>query len=304
MIQNKRLNKNRSFSPSPHWRDGLLNLSSDIFGSILFAVGIYTFASAADFAPGGISGLALILHHLWGLPIGTISLLMNIPLILLSFRLVGKRFMLKSIRTILISTLFLDVIFPLTPVYEGNPLLAALFSGVTLGAGLALIYMRGSSTGGTDFLTMSVKALKPHLSIGSVTMTIDLVIILLGWPVFGNIDAVLYGLIATFVTSTVIDKILYGISAGKLVIVITVNGAAAAKRIDEVCGRGSTTIHAKGSYTRTDRQVLLCACSKSQSYRVQSAAHEVDPDAFVMITETSQVFGEGFIDPAENVKIS
>ena len=157
-----------------------IDLFCDVLGSILSAIGIYTFAKLASFAPGGISGVALILIHLWNLPIGTTSLVINIPLILLSYRIVGRKFMIKSIRTILINTFFLDFVFPLTPAYDGNPMLAALFSGVFFGCGLALIYMRGSSTGGTDFLTMSIKALHPHLSIGAVTMAIDLVIILIG----------------------------------------------------------------------------------------------------------------------------
>ena len=280
-----------------------IDLFCDILGSILSAIGIYTFAKLANFAPGGISGVALILNHLWNLPIGTTSLVINIPLILLSYRIVGRKFMIKSIRTILINTFFLDFVFPLTPAYDGNPMLAALFSGVFFGCGLALIYMRGSSTGGTDFLTMSIKALHPHLSLGAVTMAIDLVIILIGWPVFGNLDAVLYGLISTFVTSTVIDKIMYGTSAGKLAIIITTQGPAMATHIEEVCARGSTLIRARGSYTTTDRQVLLCACSKAEAYKVRRAAHQTDPDAFVMITETSEVFGEGFIDPTDNVKI-
>ena len=265
-----------------------IDLFCDVLGSILSAIGIYTFAKLANFAPGGISGVALILNHLWNLPIGTTSLVINIPLILLSYRIVGRKFMIKSIRTILINTFFLDFVFPLTPAYDGNPMLAALFSGVFFG---------------TDFLTMSIKALHPHLSLGAVTMAIDLVIILIGWPVFGNLDAVLYGLISTFVTSTVIDKIMYGTSAGKLAIIITTQGPAMATHIDEVCARGSTLIRARGSYTTTDRQVLLCACSKAEAYKVRRAAHQTDPDAFVMITETSEVFGEGFIDPTDNVKI-
>ena len=104
------------------------------------------------------------------------------------------------------------------------------FSGVCLGAALALFYMRGSSSGGTDFLTMSIKAVKPHLSIGFVTMAIDLLIILLGWPVFGNVDAVLYGLISAFVTSVVIDKIMYGMGAGKLILIITTKAEEVSKR--------------------------------------------------------------------------
>ena len=284
-------------------RDFILDLISDIVGSALYAAGVYSFASKAGFAPGGISGLSLIVHTLWGFPIGTVSLILNIPLILLSYRIIGRRFLQKTVRTILINTLFLDLIFPLLPCYEGSSMLAALFYGVCMGSGLAIIYMRGSSTGGTDFLTMSIKLLRPHLSIGAVTMSIDLVVILLGWPVFGNVDAVLYGLIATFVASTVIDKIMYGTEAGKLAIIITTAGEEVARGIDRSCARGSTLILAKGSYTQMDRQVLLCACSKSEAYKVRHAAYAADPQAFVMITETNTVFGEGFIDPTDNVKI-
>lgn len=158
-----------------------------------------------------------------------------------------------------------------------------------------MFYMRGSSSGGTDFLTMTVKVLYPHLSIGAVTMTIDLAVILLGWPVFGKVDAVLYGLAATFITSLVIDKIMYGLGAGTLAIIITNEGQLVAGKISEITGRGSTCIPAVGTYTSQDREVQLCACSNSQSYVVKNAVHEVDPDAFVMLTETSQIFGEGFV---------
>lgn len=276
----------------------VLDISYDIVGSVLYALGIYTFAKTADFAPGGLSGLALIMNHLWRFPIGITTLALNIPLIILSFKLVGRRFMFKSARTMIVCTIFLDLIFPYTKPYTGEPFMAALFSGVCLGAALALFYMRGSSSGGTDFLTMSIKAIKPHLSIGFVTMAIDLLIILLGWPVFGNVDAVLYGLISAFVTSVVIDKIMYGMGAGagKLILIITIKADEVSKKIDQISGRGSTAIRAIGTYTKEEKDVLLCACSSSQAYSLRSAAHEVDPDAFVMLTETSEVFGEGFID--------
>lgn len=127
-------------------------------------------------------------------------------------------------------------------------------------------------------------------------MVVDLVIILLGWPAFGNVDAVLYGVISTATTSVVIDKIMYGVGAGKLLIIITTAGQAVADKIGEVCARGSTMIRAVGTYTGADRQVLLCACSKAEAYKVRSAAYRVDENAFVMISETSEVFGEGFIE--------
>lgn len=270
---------------------------ADIAGGLFYALGIYTFAKTANFAPGGLSGLALITHHLWGLPIGIMTLVFNIPVILLSFRLLGKRFLFKSLRSMIVCTLFVDFLLPaVSPPYTGSPLLAALYSGIFLGAGLAVLYMRGSSSGGTDFLTMSVKVLRPHMSLGAVTMIIDLIIILMGWPVFGNIDSVLYGIVATGVTSIVIDKIMYGVGAGKLIIIISDHGQEVADKIANAIDRGSTLIRAIGTYTGSERQVLLCACNKSQAFKARSAAHEVDENAFVMITETSEVYGEGFLE--------
>lgn len=277
-------------------KERILDLLADIVGGLLYALGIYTFAKTANFAPGGLSGLALILYHIWGLPIGIMTLVLNIPVILLSYHLLGKTFLRKSLCSMIFCTVWVDFILPLTPAYSGSPLLAALYSGVFLGAGLGILYMRGSSSGGTDFLTVSVKVIRPHLSLGAATMIIDLVIILMGWPVFGNIDSVLYGIIATAVTSIVIDKVMYGVGAGKLVIIITSKGQLTAQQISRACGRGSTLIRAIGTYTEQERHVLLCACNKSQAFKVRAAAHEVDKDAFVMITETSEVYGEGFIE--------
>ncbi|MDO4619957.1 MAG: YitT family protein [Lachnospiraceae bacterium] len=281
-------------------RTVIIDLLCDIIGSFLFAIGIYTFAKTADFAPGGISGLALICNHLWNLPIGLTTLLLNVPLVIISYKVVGKHFLFKTARTMIISTIFLDVIFPLTPTYTGSPLTAALYSGLGMGAGMAFFYMRGSSSGGTDFLTMTIKVRHPHFSLGAVTMVIDFLVILLGWPVFGNVDAVLYGLITSFVNSVALDKILYGMGAGKLMVIITNHAKAIADYISELSERGSTIVKAVGSYTGEEREVLLCACSKSQAYTIKNAAHEIDPGAFVMITETSEVFGEGFVENSDH----
>ena len=266
----------------------------DIAGSILYAAGIYTFAGNAGFAPGGVSGLALILNYLLGLPVGTVTLLFNIPLVVISYKAVGRTLLIKSAKTMVISSLFLDVIFPYIPMYTGSRLMAAIYSGVFMGTGMALFYIRGSSSGGIDFLALTIKKKKPHMSIGVITLLIDLVVILLGWPVFGDIDAVLYGVASTGVSTIVIDKILYGTGAGTLAIIITKRGSVIAAKIGENVRRGVTTIPASGSYTGLHRDVLLCACSKAEAYLVKSAVQETDEQAFLMFTETREVFGEGF----------
>ncbi|MBR1651698.1 MAG: YitT family protein [Lachnospiraceae bacterium] len=271
-----------------------LDTVCDIIGSVLYAMGLYTFAKMANFSPGGISGIALILNYLWKLPVGVMTLIMNIPLVIASYKIVGGRFLAKTAKTMIITTVFLDLIFPLLPLYTGNRMMAALYSGLCMGAGMAFFYMRGSSSGGMDFLSMIIKVRHPHISLGIVTAVTDFLVILVGWPVFKDADAVLYGLICSFSASIVIDRVLYGLGAGKLVIVITNNTDALTEKISELTDRGSTIIRAIGSYTKEDRDVILCACSKSQTYMITNAAHEVDPGAFVMVTETSEVFGEGF----------
>ena len=197
----------------------------------MFAAGVYTFAENADFAPGGITGISLLLNHVFGIPVGTLTLFINLPLIVISYRTLGKRFLLKTAKSMVITTFFLDVVFPVFPMYEGQRMMAALCSGALMGAGMVMFYMRGSSSGGLDFVIMPIKKKRPHLSVGKITMIIDLGIILLGWPVFGDVDAALYGLVSTFASVVVIDKVLYGLGAGTLAFVVTEKGDEVAAKI-------------------------------------------------------------------------
>ena len=273
-----------------------IDIIYDIVGSIFFAIGIYTFAKSANFAPGGISGLALIINHLIpGLPIGLTSLLLNIPLILMSYKLLGKEFLLKSLRTMAISTVFLDVIIPMFPMYHDNEMLAAIFSGLTLGIGLAIIYMRGSSTGGADFLLVSLKKLFPYMSMGDITLVIDGAIIILGGFVFKDINSVLYGAISTIALSLIIDRLMLGSNTGKMAIIITQNmGTEISKEIDAQIGRGSTHVDATGTYTKEHKDMIFCTCSNKEIHKVRNIVHHLDKKAFVMITDSSEVLGEGF----------
>ena len=277
----------------------MLDLVYDVVGSLIFGLGLYTFAREGGFATGGFSGLGLMLNHLTGLPIGMLTLLLNIPLIILSYRTLGRFFLLKTLKTMIIQTLILDLVMPLFPTYRGNPLIAALFTGVLMGAGLGIIYMRGSSTGGSDFLILSLHKVLPHLSVGQFSLMIDFVILILGALVYGNIDAALYGLISTFACSQVMDRVLYGAGSGKMAIIITDHGMETAQAISDEIERGSTLIKAIGTYSDDGRDMLLCACSKNQIFKVRAAAHKVDERAMVMITEVDEVYGEGFKSPEE-----
>lgn len=272
-----------------------LDLLADIVGSFLIAIGIYNFAAASEFPVSGISGIALIFYHFWGLPIGTMTIVFNIPIILLCYKLLGRTFLLKSLKTMVISTFFMDVVAPMFPVYEGDLMLSCICMGLISGLGYALIYMRDTSTGGADFILMAVRVLRPHMSIGSIILIMDWAIVLIGGLLMGgNVDKIIYGLIGAYILSVVVDKVMYGLDAGKLTLVVTSHGYEVAEKIDELTQRGATLLKGVGSYSKEDKHVVMCACNNKQMHMVHKAVKEVDRSAFLVTMEANQVRGEGF----------
>ena len=152
----------------------------EVVGSAFIAGGIYNFAVQAGFPMTGFSGISIILYQLFGVPVGFSTILLNIPVAILCYRLLGRHFFFSSLRCMLISSLMIDYVAPLLPVYSGDRLLAALCTGVFAGLGYAVIYMQNSSTGGSDFIIMAVKNLKPYWSVGKISFVTDVIIILLG----------------------------------------------------------------------------------------------------------------------------
>lgn len=179
----------------------------DVCASVFYGMGIVSFARPAAFAPGGITGVVLILNRIFGASVGVLSLIINLPLILIAYRFVGKSFLLRTLRSIIISTFFLDFIFPYLPSYGGSRLIAAVMSGITLGIALSIFYRNGSSSGGSDLICVSVKVRRPNASLGRIGMVIDLVVILSSYPVFGNVDSVLLGIISGVVTGLTVDRL-------------------------------------------------------------------------------------------------
>ena len=217
-----------------------IDIAADIVGNMLIAIGVYNFAANSGFPVAGISGIALIFYHLFGLPIGVMTVVLNIPIVLMCYKLLGKDFLLRSLRTMIIAWPLMDIVAPMLPVYSGDIMLSAICVGVFSGLGYALIYLRNSSTGGADFIIMSVRALKPHLSIGKIAFITDVVIVGLGGVLFGDTDSIIYGLILTYILSTVVDKVMYGIDAGKMTLIVTDHSKEVAAKIDEMTERGCT----------------------------------------------------------------
>lgn len=267
----------------------------EILGSIFIAAAIYNFAVQAEFPMTGFSGISIILYHLFKIPIGFSTIILNIPLSILCYRRLGKNFFISSLRCMVISSFFIDYVAPLFPVYTGDRLLAALCTGILAGIGYSIIYMQNSSTGGADFIIMTVKSLKPHISLGKISFTSDMVIILLGSVlVFKDIDGIIYGMIVTTLLAFVVDKIMYGMNSGKMVLIVTKHADEICQLIDTCVGRGATIIPAMGGYQHESKQIVMCACSNKEMYIVQRAVKEADPESFSIILESNEVHGEGF----------
>lgn len=276
-------------------REIAIDLFVDMVGSLLIAIGIYNFATTSKFPVTGISGIAQVLYLYFDLPIGTMSTLMNIPIVIICGRVLGIKFLLKSGKTLLISNFFMDVVAPLLPVYKGDTMLSCICMGLIAGLGYGLLYMRNTSTGGTDFVIMSVRKLKPHLSLGRLIAIVDCSVLLgCGFLMGGDIDKIIYGLIATYIISVVVDKVMYGLDAGKVTLIVTEHGYEVAEKIYELTSRGATILNGSGSHSKNDKQVVMCASSYKQMHMVQQAVKEVDKEAFLVTMEANQVKGEGF----------
>ncbi len=271
----------------------------DILAGLLLTAAIYTFAIPANFPMTGISGASLILFHLFGLPVGAMTILLNIPIVIGCYKTLGKQFYLKSLKTTLITSLIMDTLGPHFPVYQGELILAAICAGVLCGIGYAIVFMRNSSTGGFDFITMAIRYYHPHLSLGKIAFVMDVFVIVGGGLLIGDADAIIYGIILNYLYAFVLDKVLYGTNAGKLTLIITDDPERMVTEIDRMTGRGATILQAFGGYSGEDKRVVMCASDNKEMYTIRKLAHEVDEKAFVIIVESNEVIGEGFRLPGD-----
>ena len=277
------------------WKELGLDILVDIAAGLLIAIGVYNFALNADFPVAGFSGIAIIMYHLLNIPVGVGTVILNIPVAIFCYKFLGRTFFLKSLKSIIITSAIMDYVAPLLPVYDGSRFLAALCMGVLCGIGYAIIFMRGSSTGGQDFISVSIKKVKPHITLGIITFVLDMVTIVLGTVlVFRDVDGLIYGIIVTYLMAIVMDRIMYGIDEGKLTLIVTEKGEEVAERIDEYSGRGSTILEGMGSYSKAKKDVVMCACNNKQMYTIKKMVHKIDPKAFTIIMESNEVVGEGF----------
>jgi len=266
----------------------------EIIGCMLVAIGTYNFAIVAAFPMAGFTGVSILLNHFTGFPIGVGIVLFNIPVAVICYRLLGRRFFFHSLFCMVLSSLMIDYFAPLFPIFEGSRMLAAIACGVIAGAGFAMIFAQNASMGGTDFIIFAIKSKLPHLQLAKVIVIVDFIPVVLGGLLFGDIEGMMYGMIISFLGGVVIDRHIFGTNAGKLLLIVTDDSDLIRRTIEEVSGRGCTIWNAQGGYEGAQHEVVMCACDPAQMYRVQKAVSATEPGAFTVILDSSEVAGQGF----------
>lgn len=269
-------------------------IMATIAGSAVFALGFSLFLQPNDMSPGGISGLALIVVELLGFgSVGSLSILINLPLFILGGLKIGRRFFAGSLLGMLLSSLLIDAFAAIAmPTLE--PLMATLYGGVLCGLGLGLVFICGSSTGGSDILVRLLKRKYRNVPIGQISMCFDAVVVVLTGIVFRDLTKALYTGVTVFVCGKVIDAVVYRFDYSNVALIISKEYEAIAQAIGKKLDRGATFLHGEGSFSHKDTKVVLAAVKKQQITELKELVMDIDPDAFVIVQEAHQVLGDGF----------
>ncbi|MCM1134853.1 MAG: YitT family protein [Clostridium sp.] len=261
--------------------------------SLIFGAGLSLFIDPNNLAPGGVSGLSIIISRLVPVETGTLFLLINIPIMILGIWKFGVKFIVSTLYATFMVSFFTNILAGLPPLTD-QPLLGAVFGGALSAIGIGFVLRAGATTGGTDIIVKCLKLKKPHLKTGTIFLAIDGVIILIGGVVFGNVNAVLYSAIAAAVSSRMLDLILYGRDEAKMIFIISNSSKAITERILRELNAGVTHLTGAGAYKREDKQVILCVVKKQNAYNVEEIVKQEDSSAFMIISSATEIYGEGY----------
>lgn len=267
-----------------------------ILGATVYALSVDFFTAPNQIAPGGVTGISTMLNYLIYVPIGATALILNIPLFIWGAIKSGTRFIIRTIIASSLVSLLIDALSLLPFHYTGDRILAALFGGILSGVGLGMIFLRGGSTGGTDIIGRNLHDRYPFLSVGTIILIADVVVIVLSSIVYASLESGLYAIITIFTSTKLIDAVVFGFSRdnGKLLIIISSTPDALCEALTHDADRGATVLSARGGYSGTPKGVILCATHPRDLYRVKGHISLTDPEAFVITTNASAISGLGF----------
>lgn len=267
-----------------------------LVGAAVYSLGVHCFISPNNIAPGGATGVAIIISELTGWQVGTLILLLNVPLIIAGFFFLNKVIMVKTLISVAAITVATDLAEAFVPIYSaenGNGIMAAIFGGALMGAGMGLTYQREGTSGGTDILTKIISRFLPEMKLGGIQAALDGVVVLLGLAVYKDINVVLFAVVAIFVQSKFIDVLVYGSQESRFLLIFSRSPHEIAQKLIEQ-PHGVTLLKGEGAYSGEERQVIATAVHRSAYSKVKRIVREIDPKAFVVTTTAGEVFGEGF----------
>ena len=264
-----------------------------IIGSALVGTALSVFTIPNEIAPGGISGLSTALAYVLGVRVSVLSLVLNIPIMLAAYRLLGKR----SFFYTLLSTALLSGFIELAsflPVYTGNILIAAVYGGVLTGIGIGILFLRNITTGGTDLLALMLHKAFPNVPNGTILAVIDGIVVLIAVLVFRKIEVALTSVLTIYFSSKVIDLIAQGVDYAKVIYIVTDKGKELSAVLNSSTDRGNTVIKAFGGYTGAEKQLVITVTRRNVLAQTLRLIHATDPAAFTFVTDSTEVHGEGF----------
>jgi uncharacterized membrane-anchored protein YitT (DUF2179 family) len=268
-----------------------------LLGNLLYAVSVVLFIRPVDVITGGVGGVAQMIEYLTGfLPMGVMVILINLPLFLISFRSMGRQFLIRTIVATVASSLMIDVLTPFITEWHitGDTFLSVLYGGVLMGLGLGLVFTRGATTGGSDIIAKLVTRKKPHISLGRVNLSVNAIVIAAAAFVYRSPEAALYAVVVQYIASTVIDMLLSGMDHASAVLIVTSKPDEMAGAVMHEIHRGCTGIDARGMYTHQPVTTLLVAVRPHEASRLKAAAQRVDPSSFMIFLNAREVLGHGF----------
>jgi len=279
--------------------DSFKDLLMLVIGSIVYALGVCLFLDPNHISPGGVTGIAFILANFLPMDIGLINLIINIPLFILGWLRFHDKFIARTAVALVISSFVMDIIPEYAKDYvpiTHDLAIASLSGGAVMAVGLALVYLSGGSTGGTDILIKFLRQKYLHLKTGTLSFLLDCIIGSISVLVFKNIDLGLYAILTLVVSGVVIDRVLYGGDEAKLIYVVSDNNEEISSRLLDELEIGLTIIKGKGAYTNLEKDIIMCAFRKPLYQKVRQIIKQADPNAFVMVTSATEIFGLGFKD--------
>ena len=293
MKMSKEQEKEIQYEEKKTWRRRVMDYLAITLASAIYAVAVSLFLDPNSLAPGGVTGISIILNRITGVETGTWMFAINIPILVLGMWKFGLKFILSTLYCTWVTSCFTNLLVPLGAVTE-DPLLATLSGGTLMAVSLGLIFKAGATSGGTDILIKLFRLRVPHLKTGVLFLITDTVIVSISAFVFKNIDTALYAGLVVLVNSLLLDVVLYGRDGAKMLFIISDNPQNIVKRLLEDLDIGATYISGRGAYSGKEKQIVLCVVKKHLFPKAEEVVRQEEPGAFMIVTSATEIYGEGY----------